>query len=628
MAANNSAFEEALQRARQIAAKIQPPTGQKRPLEDGGEGMDRMPGGPDNRGPPGGGGGNGPVFMGGGGAPGGRPPMGGGGQQTEEIKVPDQMVGLIIGKGGEQITRILRESGAKVQIEQDSGGLPERTCTISGARDAINRAKDMIFEIVSQGDRPGGGRPGMGGGGGGGGGGNQVVIGIPGDKVGLIIGKGGETVKQLQEQSGARMVIIQDSNEQADEKPLRISGTPEQVEMAKKLVFDMMAERDNQGSPFGNRGRGRGRGGFGRGRGGRDDFGSPGGPGGRGGGGPMVFFNVPANKVGLVIGKGGETIKDINQQTGAHCELDRNPPNNPNEKVFVIRGEPEQIENAKKAIAEMAGMQPMGGPGGPGGFGGPGGHHGPGGPGGPGGFGGPGGHHGPGGPGGYGGPGGPGGPGGFGGPGGPHGPGGPGGPGGHHGPGGHGGPGGPGQNGANFAPQGWGNAYQQYGQGHPNDPNKQAGDANAAAWAAYYGQQQNQQQPNPNPPAASGPAQGGGGQPDYSAQWADYYRSMGMHKEAEAIEAQAKAKMNGGGGAQPGAPGVPQQQGGGGAPASGGPAANSAPAGGAQQDYSQQWLEYYRSNGMHAEAEKIEAQLKAAKGGAGPGQPMFNQGYQ
>lgn len=31
-----------------------------------------------------------------------------------------------------------------------------------------------------------------------------------------------------------------------------------------------------------------------------------------------------------------------------------------------------------------------------------------------------------------------------------------------------------------------------------------------------------------------------GGQPDYSAQWADYYRSMGMHREAEAIEQQAK----------------------------------------------------------------------------------------
>ena len=44
---------------------------------------------------------------------------------------------------------------------------------------------------------------------------------IPGIKVGLIIGKGGETIKQLQEKSGAKMVIIQDNPGQENEKPLR-----------------------------------------------------------------------------------------------------------------------------------------------------------------------------------------------------------------------------------------------------------------------------------------------------------------------------------------------------------------------------------------------------------------------
>ena len=55
---------------------------------------------------------------------------------------------------------------------------------------------------------------------------------VPGPKVGLIIGKGGETIKQLQDKSGARMTVIQDgSMNQEQEKPLRISGDPQSVEV-------------------------------------------------------------------------------------------------------------------------------------------------------------------------------------------------------------------------------------------------------------------------------------------------------------------------------------------------------------------------------------------------------------
>lgn len=54
---------------------------------------------------------------------------------------------------------------------------------------------------------------------------------VPGPKVGLIIGKGGETIKQLQEKSGAKMVVIQDGPSQENEKPLRITGEPQKVEV-------------------------------------------------------------------------------------------------------------------------------------------------------------------------------------------------------------------------------------------------------------------------------------------------------------------------------------------------------------------------------------------------------------
>lgn len=69
---------------------------------------------------------------------------------------------------------------------------------------------------------------------------------IPGPKVGLVIGKGGETIKQLQEKSGAKMVVIQDGPNQEAEKPLRITGDPHKVEHAKNLVYELLAEKEAQ----------------------------------------------------------------------------------------------------------------------------------------------------------------------------------------------------------------------------------------------------------------------------------------------------------------------------------------------------------------------------------------------
>lgn len=103
-----------------------------------------------------------------------------------------------------------------------------------------------------------GGPPGMGGGPGGGGGGrSSVEIMIPGPKVGLIIGKGGETIKQLQEKSGAKMVVIQEGPNQEHEKPLLITGDPQKVEYAKQLVYDLIAEKEMKN--FNRRGGGGGR---------------------------------------------------------------------------------------------------------------------------------------------------------------------------------------------------------------------------------------------------------------------------------------------------------------------------------------------------------------------------------
>lgn len=67
-----------------------------------------------------------------------------------------------------------------------------------------------------------------------------------------------------------------------------------------------------------------------------------------------MTFSIPAHKCGLVIGRGGESVKSINQQTGAFVEISRQPPPNgdPNFKLFTIRGSPQQIDHAKQLIEE------------------------------------------------------------------------------------------------------------------------------------------------------------------------------------------------------------------------------------------------------------------------------------
>ena len=110
----------------------------------------------------------------------------------------------------------------------DFSGMPERQCTLTGPPAAIAQARSAIERIIASegtgtGNRGPGGGGGMGApmGGGGGGGGGMFEMNVPGHKVGLIIGKGGETIKQLQERSGAKIIIIQDSPDAAHEKPLR-----------------------------------------------------------------------------------------------------------------------------------------------------------------------------------------------------------------------------------------------------------------------------------------------------------------------------------------------------------------------------------------------------------------------
>ncbi|OBS69252.1 hypothetical protein A6R68_02162 [Neotoma lepida] len=204
---------------------------------------------------------------------------------------------------------------------------------------------------------------------------------IPASKVGLVIGKGGETIKQLQQAREMVLEIIREKD-QADfrgrngemikkiqndagvriqfkpddgispERAAQVMGPPDRCQHAAHIISELILtaqERDGLGGLAVARGRGRGRGDW--------SVGTPGSV-------QEITYTVPADKCGLVIGKGGENIKNINQQSGAHVELQRNPPPNtdPNLRIFTIRGAPQQIEVARHLIDEKVGGAGLGAP--------------------------------------------------------------------------------------------------------------------------------------------------------------------------------------------------------------------------------------------------------------------------
>ena len=70
--------------------------------------------------------------------------MGEGGVQSQEISIPNDMVGAIIGRGGAKINEIRVKSGAQIRIADQSAGM-ERHVTISGTAESIKLALYMIY---------------------------------------------------------------------------------------------------------------------------------------------------------------------------------------------------------------------------------------------------------------------------------------------------------------------------------------------------------------------------------------------------------------------------------------------------------------------------------------------------
>ncbi|KAJ8737669.1 hypothetical protein PYW08_000264 [Mythimna loreyi] len=219
------------------------------------------------------------------------------------------------------------QSASTTQLKEgNNDSLPGGWRAINGLNGCELEGSRMKVEAAEQNSRGGRrGRPGGGRGGGGATGGGSRPTDFPlrllvqSDMVGAIIGRQGSTIRLITQQSRARVDVHRKDNVGSLEKAITIYGNPENCTNACKRILEVMQQEANNT----NKGE--------------------------------ICLKILAhnNLIGRIIGKGGNTIKRIMQETDTKITVSSiNDINSFNlERIITVKG---TIENMAKAESQIS----------------------------------------------------------------------------------------------------------------------------------------------------------------------------------------------------------------------------------------------------------------------------------
>ncbi|KXZ45354.1 hypothetical protein GPECTOR_55g260 [Gonium pectorale] len=275
--------------------------------------------------------------------------LGDGSSVTEVVMCPPDKVGRVIGRAGATIRDLEAGTGTRIQVDHKAAG--EKPVTISGKREDVERAVKTVQDLIAgttgtDASQPVAGEV-------------QKTLECPAGIVGRVIGRGGETIRSLQQASGAHILVNQDFPE-GQPREIVITGTQDSVDRAHNMVTELIGGANVSTQTVIQR------------------FGV----------GSTEVLECPKAMVGRIIGKGGETIKDLQKRFSASIQIDQSS----TPCKVTITGPGHMISSARRAVEELIrsthgglggpssgppfnspyGQQPYGGgPGGPyGGYGG------------------------------------------------------------------------------------------------------------------------------------------------------------------------------------------------------------------------------------------------------------------
>ena len=128
--------------------------------------------------------------------------------------VSERLIPVIIGRGGCNIKKLQDDSGANVSLER--GG---NRVVVRGRTSQVAKAVAMLDELTA--------------------GNGEKDVHVTSRQIPLIIGRGGEKIRQLQQESGAQLDV------RKDDGLVRIRGNAAAVEKATQLVQALLAEGAN-----------------------------------------------------------------------------------------------------------------------------------------------------------------------------------------------------------------------------------------------------------------------------------------------------------------------------------------------------------------------------------------------
>lgn len=252
---------------------------------------------------------------------------------TVHMACPQPKVGPLIGRKGAVIQEIMRQSGCKIQIDQNfPEGIP-RQIQLTGTPKALSLAMQLVSQVLENLDangnssstnyapfmphlsQPAGTH-------------SEEDFFIPQDKVGSVIGQKGANINEIMKRTGCRIQIIQDGVPDGFDRNIQFTGTPEQIAEAKIMITTII----NDGASALNI--------------------SPPVPGVLLNGQMVVEEDINPDKVKVVIGPKGATVTHISRQSGCKILMNQKfPPGQPHKIIYT--GTAHQIEIAKYMVENV-----------------------------------------------------------------------------------------------------------------------------------------------------------------------------------------------------------------------------------------------------------------------------------